>query len=409
MRIPKIIPDIVNRITGRWSPPATGPSKGKPRLHLDYVDEQKKAEQEETLVAAGKAAEEFADEQAKKRKYRKGGKTGGLESSMVPDAEFSSYYGRPIVKAPPWGWPIGVYLFLGGIAGGSSLIALGAQVTGNKELLRTTRLSSFVTAAGGSLALVGDLGRPERALNMFRVFKVNSPMSMGSWLLLSFASVSAIQAASEVDELLIEKKKYTLPLGGVLRRVLRGASAAGATVTGALGPLLASYTGVLFADTSNPAWNGAKNHLPYVFVSSGSLAAGGLALVTTSPENAGPARAFAVGGTAAELVAMKAMKDDMDPTIREVYEKDAPGKLLNLSEVCVIAGAVGAVLGRKNRVVSALSGLSLLTGSALTRFGILHAGHNSVKDPKYVVEPQKRRMEKDRAEGVVTENITTLS
>ena len=42
---------------------------------------------------------------------------------MVPDVEFSSYYGRPVVKPAPWGHEIGAYLFLGGVAGGSGLLA----------------------------------------------------------------------------------------------------------------------------------------------------------------------------------------------------------------------------------------------------------------------------------------------
>lgn len=55
---------------------------------------------------------------------------------MVPDVEFTSYYGRPVVKAPPWKHEVPAYLFLGGVAGGSGLIALGAQLTGLEALRR---------------------------------------------------------------------------------------------------------------------------------------------------------------------------------------------------------------------------------------------------------------------------------
>ena len=48
---------------------------------------------------------------------------------MVPEATFTSYYGRPIVKPSPWEADIPAYLFAGGLAAGSSLIAAGADLT----------------------------------------------------------------------------------------------------------------------------------------------------------------------------------------------------------------------------------------------------------------------------------------
>src|SRR5437660_10347067 len=40
--------------------------------------------------------------------------------------------------------------------------------------------------------LIKDLGRPERFLNMLRIFKVKSPMSIGSWCLLVFSLFSGL-------------------------------------------------------------------------------------------------------------------------------------------------------------------------------------------------------------------------
>ncbi|MDT5255355.1 MAG: hypothetical protein QOD10_435, partial [Mycobacterium sp.] len=99
---------------------------------------------------------------------------------MVPEAEFSSYYGRPVVKPAPWGHEVGAYLFLGGVAGGSGVLAAGAQLTGRTKLRRNARLSALVAVALGAIALVMDLGRPERFLNMMRTVKLTSPMSLGS-------------------------------------------------------------------------------------------------------------------------------------------------------------------------------------------------------------------------------------
>ncbi len=49
---------------------------------------------------------------------------------MVPEADFTSYYGRPVVKASPWEADIPAYLFLGGLAAGSALLGAGAAATG---------------------------------------------------------------------------------------------------------------------------------------------------------------------------------------------------------------------------------------------------------------------------------------
>ena len=60
------------------------------------------------------------------------------EDLMVPDAEPTSYYGRPVIKPPVWEErDIAGYLFLGGLAGASGAVALGAAVTG-----RSTRKHS---------------------------------------------------------------------------------------------------------------------------------------------------------------------------------------------------------------------------------------------------------------------------
>ena len=56
-------------------------------------------------------------------------------------------------------------------------------------------------------------------------------------------------------------------------------------------------------------------------------------------------------------------------------------------------GLAGALLGRRSRALSALSGASLLAASALTRFGIFEAGMASARDPKYTIAPQRQRQD----------------
>ncbi|WP_449278131.1 NrfD/PsrC family molybdoenzyme membrane anchor subunit [Leucobacter sp. GX24907] len=341
----------------------------------------------------------------KRRRRRSGGggrSDGSREMAMVPDADFTSYYDRPIVKAPPWEEPIGIYLFLGGLAGGSSLLAAGAQFTKNVKLRRNSRIAAIAAAGAGAMALIVDLGRPERFLNMFRTFKLSSPMSVGSWILGAFSAGAGVAAVAEVDRMTKER----LPLGP-LRKLLRIAEPPAGVVSAVFAAPLAAYTGVLLADTANPTWNEAKEDLSFVFVSSASLAAGGLGMITTPVADARPARVLAVVGSAAELLADEVMERRMDPVAAEPLHHGTPGKMMKWSKRLAAIGGLGALLGGRYRPVAIASGAALLAASALTRFGVLHAGIHSTEDPRYTIVPQKRRLEARRRAGIVDDSITT--
>jgi Polysulphide reductase, NrfD len=337
-----------------------------------------------------------------KRPGRRGNGDGSREMPMVPEAEFSSYYGRPVVKPAPWGHEVAAYLFLGGVAGGSGLLAAGAQLTGRKTLRRNTRLSALIAVMLGAVALVMDLGRPERFINMMRTVKLTSPMSIGSWILSLFSAGIGIAAVSEVDRMTGER----IPLGP-LRPVLRAVEGPAGLEAAVFAPPLAVYTAVLLADTATPTWNATHEDLPFVFVSSASLAASGLAMITTPVAEAGPARKLAVLGVLGDLVAMKVMVRRMDPVAAEPLHHGEPGRMLQWSERLAIAGGLGALLGGRHRVVAALSGLALMTASALTRFGVFEAGKESARHPRYTIEPQKRRLAARRAAGRTGDSITT--
>jgi len=336
------------------------------------------------------------------RRARPAGADGSREAAMVPEADFTSYYGRPVVKPAPWGHDVAAYLFLGGVAGGSAVLAAGAQLTGQAALRRNGRLGALGAVSLGAVFLVRDLGRPERFVNMLRVIKLTSPMSLGSWILTAFSTGASVAAAAEVDRMTGER----LPLGP-LRSVLRFVEGPAGLEAAAFGPLLAVYTAVLLADTSTPTWNHAHDELPFVFVSSASLAASGLAMVTTPVAEAAPARRLATLGVIGDLVATQVMHRRMDPVVAETLHDGRPGTMLRLSEALAVAGAIGTVLGGRRRGVAAASGLALLAASALTRFGIFEAGIRSAKDPRYTIEPQKRRLAARRAAGVTDDSITT--
>ena len=314
---------------------------------------------------------------------------GGQDYVAVPPADFRSYYGRPVVKAPVWKSDIAAYLFTGGLAAGSSLLAAGADVTGRPNLRRAGRLTCFGAVGASTWFLIHDLGRPSRFANMLRVFKPTSPMSMGSWILAGFGPAAGLAAAAEIVPLLPDHGP-----GRLARRVLPGAGRVAGGVAAALAPLLATYTAVLLADTAVPAWHEAYPYLPLVFSGSALASGGGAGLLLAPVAEAGPARRLAVAGAAAELAATTLLEHRLGLQ-SEAYRAPAPARLLRLSRALTAAGAGGAVLAR-GRALAALSGAALLAGSVHTRFGVYRAGVVSAEDPRYTILPQRQRLDARR-------------
>jgi formate-dependent nitrite reductase membrane component NrfD len=313
------------------------------------------------------------------RTGRGGGRGDRGEQLAVPRADFRSYYGRPVIKEPLWREPEAPgYLFLGGMAGASSVLALSAQACGHRELARNAKIAAAGAIGGSAAALVVDLGRPARFLNMLRVFKTSSPMSVGSWLLASYGPLAGAAAASAVTG--------WLPRAGA-------AASAGAAV---LGSGIATYTAALLCNTAVPAWHEAHREMPYVFVGSAASAAGGVAMLTAPPGQEGEAVTFAVLGAATELTAKQLLVRRLGEVARP-YQAGRPGKLMRIAEVLTGAALAGGVLGWRGRSASGPlirgSGLALVAASALTRFGIFEAGQASARDPGYTVGPQRDRLQ----------------
>jgi formate-dependent nitrite reductase membrane component NrfD len=305
---------------------------------------------------------------------------------MVPPATFTSYYGRPVVKEAPWEADIPAYVFLGGLAGASSMLAAGAAATGRPALRRTGRLGALGAISLGFVALIRDLGRPARFVNMLRVAKPTSPMSVGTWILTAYGPLAGVAAAGDVADLL----PGPLTRLGAPLRVLAAPAGVGAA---ALGAGVASYTAVLLANTATPAWHEARRELPFVFVGSAAASAGGLAMLGTPVAEAAPARRLAAGGVAVEHIAARRMSDSMGISAEALHTGRA-GRLMSASRVLGIAGAAaGLVLGRRSRVIAGLSGTALLAGSVCLRFAVFEAGQASARDPRYTVVPQRARVE----------------
>ena len=303
------------------------------------------------------------------------------EERMVPDPTFTSYYGLPVIKEPVWHSPdIPLYLFSGGLAAGSSLLGAGAQLTGRHALATRSKVAALLGVGVSGAALVHDLGVPSRFLNMLRVFKPTSPMSVGAWLLGAFGPLSGAAAFSAVTN--------KLPRVGAAATI--GAAA--------VAPAVAAYTAALLSDTAVPAWHDAYHDLPFLFVGSAALAAGGLGLVTSPTGQASPARLMSTMGWIAEAAATESMQHRLG-MVAEPYEQGKAGRWMRAGKVLAMAGAIGAWPGRRSRVLSMLSGAAMVCGSMCTRFGVFHAGMQSASDPKYTVVPQRQRLEARGGDG----------
>ncbi|MGY1815385.1 NrfD/PsrC family molybdoenzyme membrane anchor subunit [Blastococcus sp. SYSU D00820] len=308
------------------------------------------------------------------KRRRRGGGRGRGEVAMVDDVEFTSYYGRQIVKTPVWKSPdVPLYLFLGGAAGSSSILAALADVTGRPAL---TRVGRYTAGAGGLLsvvALIHDLGRPERFLHMLRVLKPTSPLSVGTYILSPFSAAAAATAGVELLGWFPRLKRF----GGVVAAVFGGP--------------LATYTGVLLANTAVPSWHAFHTRLPFVFGGSAMAAGGGICLALTPLSESEPARKMAIIGAGIELAAIRGVEGS-DSIVAEPFHEGRPGRFMRAARACTSTGMALAVVGGRRRWGAVASGTLLAAGSLLTRFGVFEAGIASTKDPKYTVVPQRERL-----------------
>jgi hypothetical protein len=285
-----------------------------------------------------------------------------------------SYYGRPILKEPVWTWEIPTYFFTGGLAGASSVLSTTAKFTGDETLARRSLYVGALADLVSPALLISDLGRPERFHHMMRVIKVTSPMNIGSWVLLVSGGASNTAAVLEFTGRL-KPVKWLAEL-----------------VAAVAGPLLATYTGVLVADSAIPVWHEGRRQLPWIFGASAAASAGAAACMAVRPSEAGPARRIAIAGVLAEGALMQAMERRLG-TIGEVYRDGEAGKFAWAARGLSTAGAaLLATKGRRSRGAAALGGALVCAGELCLRWSVYKAGFQSARDPKYVVEPQRQRI-----------------
>jgi hypothetical protein len=300
---------------------------------------------------------------------------------LTDDAAGRSYYGQPVLKEPVWTPEIPFYFFTGGLGGASAGLAYLAELGGNDELARRAWLAALAGVGVSPVLLISDLGKPRRFLNMLRMFKVTSPMSVGSWLLGASGMTIAIAAASRWTPL--------FPRAGAVARPFAAA----------LGMPLSTYTAALITHTAIPIWHEARVRLAFVFASGAATSAGGVAVALTPPAHAAPARRLAVAGAIAELALIQEMEHHLEE-LGEPYHEGRSGRYARAGKALTAAGA--AVIGgaaRRSRPAAVAGGVLLAAGALAERFSIFRAGFQSAADPKYVVGPQRERIESGATRG----------
>jgi formate-dependent nitrite reductase membrane component NrfD len=289
-----------------------------------------------------------------------------------------SYYDRPVIKKSVWSWDVPAYYYVGGATG--SAMALGGVAT----LLNRRRLSNLILQSriiglvGSSVSayfLIHDLGRPERFLNMLRVFRPSSPMSVGAWILSFFASSGGLAAITEFGP------EWSKPWGD-----------AAAVFSGIFGLGLAGYTGVLVAHTTVPVWQRPHRILPALFLSSGVTGAASLFdLIGGNPLEQ---RAVTVFGTAGKLAEL-GFAHSMERSVATVPEAALPlqeglsGAMWKAAKVLTAVSLILSLVPNTSKRLRRVSGVLGTLGSICVRFGVHYAGQKSAMNPRATFRQQR--------------------
>lgn len=297
-----------------------------------------------------------------------------MQSAQSLHENNAGYYGRSMIKPPEWTDLIPTYFFVGGLAGTAAVLAFTERLAKNDALARTMTLGAAMGSAISGFCLIADLKRPERFLNMMRVFKPTSPMSMGVYVFSVFGGATTLAAASELTGIL-------RPVG----RIFEGIAAL-------LGPAMSVYTSVLIADTVVPAWHYGRQSMPAVFAATSVASAGAFGMLFTPARFARPARRLALLGGLAMPLALERLHTELGPRQEEAYKEGQAAAFTKAAKILNYAGVAAAVFAKDNDVAGKLAGALLLAAGVAERFGIFRAGCVSAKDPSYTIDAQRRRI-----------------
>jgi hypothetical protein len=276
----------------------------------------------------------------------------------------SGYYDRPLLKRPVWTWEVPAYFFVGGVAGIAAMIAAVASFSSADPTI--ARDARWVAAAGAlvsPLLLISDLGRPDRFLNMLRVFKYRSPMSVGAWTLALFTPAVLTPVGLAL---------LGIDITSGLPRALVAVADLVATATGLV---LATYTGVLIGATAIPVWAAHASILPLHFGASSLGAA--VAIVELFGHFTPSLNAVGIAAALVETIIGTRLELKRDsPT--SVLGRGGSGTTTRLGDV--FSGPVPFILRLTTGAWPpgrAVAAVSAIVGSILTRYGWLEAGRRS--------------------------------
>jgi len=294
----------------------------------------------------------------------------------------SGYYGINLLKEPQWSWEIPPYFFVGGAAGAAAVLGAIAHWTGrDQKLARDCRLLAAGGAIVSSALLISDLGRPARFLAMLRVFKRQSPMSVGAWTLAAFGSFSGAAAFAQ-----IAADRYGLPVR-MLGNVAEVFSAAA-------GLPFSNYTGVLIGASVIPVWNEHIHSLPIHFGMSGLNSAVGI-LELMGHEN--PAlNTLGIGAAAVETLEGVNIEVSRKPAA-EPLKRGTSGFITRMGGI--LSGPVPLALriaaafagNRSSNQLRKAAAISSVAGSMLTRVAWVQAGHVSARDWRLPLEIEQKK------------------
>lgn len=294
--------------------------------------------------------------------------------SPIPLASTATgYYGIPMLKEPQWSWEIPVYFFVGGAAGAAAVVAQFAQMTGAKaEIVRDARTIAAIGSILTPALLVSDLGVPSRFLNMLRVFKVQSPMSVGVYIVSGFGPTAVLAKAANY----LRNNRS----GGMLKLF----ESASGLLSALFGLGMATYTGVLIGATAIPVWNENIDSLPIHFALSG-LGAGVSALQMMGHEDSRSLNMLGIAASVGETMegvklemAFKPANTPLKTGVSGVITR-LGGVLSGPLPLALRLAAAFAGERRSRHLIRAASAASI-AGSLLTRVGWIRAGHASAKD-----------------------------
>lgn len=161
-----------------------------------------------------------------------------------------------------WGLLIVNYLFLGGLSAGIFFVSALAAFLQERDEAGYARIARYGAMLApwpvtlGSLLLIFDLGNWYRFYKLFLHFRWQSPMSIGSWLLIVFSGVAMANFWAWLPDEYRSTLVRRLRLPDSLNRDLSASRRMLATIGFPLSLGVAIYTGVLLgAVQARPFWN----------------------------------------------------------------------------------------------------------------------------------------------------------